>query len=328
MIGARRRVGAARARQPGKALIAPGGWVFLVNDTHDFLSWQFGLKRWSRAQRRRVAEILAERQKLIGSAPYLMFISPEKSVAYREYLPRRLDRLKLSRHRPAVLMTAMAPRAVRYMADAFDRLKRFGLLYFRGDTHVNWLGAYHLYRIAIETVREAGIATPAPKTYGEMRSWVAGMEGDVYVQIDEAQKAEFEVEARLGRPRGAMLELTIALSIRDDEVKARTVEIPQDYAEIFDGRELIIKEQDDKSLPTAVVFRDSTATLSIDFLAEHFSRSVYVWHEGDVVADFLERERPDVVLHFVAERFLAVYPATQALSRLPRNRPADLSEKV
>ncbi|UTP37698.1 hypothetical protein M9M90_10600 [Phenylobacterium sp. LH3H17] len=318
MIGARRRVGAAKARQVGKALIAQGGWVFLVNDTHDFLSWQFGLKRWARSERDRVAAILAERQRLIGSAPYLMFISPEKSVAYREYLPLGLDRLTLSRHRPAILMTAMAPKDVRYVAEAFDRLKRFGLLYFRGDTHVNWLGAYHLYRIAIEAVREAGIATHPPKTYGEMRSWIAGMEGDVYVQIDEAQKDEFEAEAKLGRARGTMLELTIALSVRDDEVKARTVEVPHDYAEIFDGRELIIKEQDDKSLPTAVVFRDSTATLSIDFLAEHFSRSVYVWHEGDVLADFIERERPDVVLHFVAERFLAVYPASRPLSRLPR----------
>ncbi|MDP3856011.1 hypothetical protein [Phenylobacterium sp.] len=317
MIGARRRVAAAKARQAGKALIAPGGWVFLVNDTHDFLSWQFGLKRWSRAERDRVAATLVERQRLIGPAPYLMLISPEKSVAYREWLPMGLDRLKLSRHRPALALTAMAPRAVTYVADAFERLKRLGLLYFRGDTHVNWLGAYHLYRIAIEAVRLAGIATHPPKTYGEMRSWIAGMEGDIYVQIDEDQKAEFEAEAALGRARGTMLELTIALSIRDEEVKARTVEIPPDYAEIFDGRELIIKEQDDKSLPTAVVFRDSTATLSIDFLAEHFSRSVYVWHEGDVVADFIERERPDVVLHFVAERFLAVYPTTQPLSRLP-----------
>ncbi|WP_309644066.1 hypothetical protein [Phenylobacterium sp.] len=317
MIGARRRVEAAKARQAGKALIAPGGWVFLVNDTHDFLSWQFGLKRWSRAERDRVAATLAERRRLIAPAPYLMFISPEKSVAYREWLPLGLDRLRLSRRRPAVLLAAMAPQAVRYLAHAFEPLKRFGLLYFRGDTHVNWLGAYHLYRLAIEAAREAGISTPPAKTYGEMRAWIAGMEGDVYVQIDEGQKAEFEAEARHGRARGTMLELTIALSVRDDELKARTIEIPQDYAEVFDGRELIIKEQDDKTLPTAVVFRDSTATLSIDFLAEHFSRSVYVWHEGDVIADFIEREKPDVVLHFVAERFLAAYPSTQPLSRLP-----------
>ena len=58
---AARRVAAAKARQPGKALAAPGGWVFLVNDTNDFLPWQFGITRWTRGEREQVAAILKAR---------------------------------------------------------------------------------------------------------------------------------------------------------------------------------------------------------------------------------------------------------------------------
>jgi hypothetical protein len=52
----------------------------------------------------------------------------------------------------------------------------------------------------------------------------------------------------------------------------------------------------------AVIFRDSFGNAWKPFLGYHFSEVVYLWqHEWDT--DFLEREKPDVVIDEVVERF-------------------------
>jgi len=308
-----RRVATAKARQPGKALAARGGWVFLVNDTNDFLPWQFGVTRWTRRERAQVAAILKARLEALAPTPYLMFITPEKSVAYQEYLPMGLAELKSDPGRPATWMARQFPAQVRYLQPWFERMKRLGFLYFRGDTHVNWLGGYLLYRFVIETLEDAGVATRPAITSSELLQARAGFEGDLFVQLDENQRQAFDLDADYGRWR-AMLEVTLKYNMDPALVRAKRLPLsPEDQAG-FHGREMLIYEIPESVLPRVVIFRDSTATDSIPFLAEHFSRSVYVWHDGDVLAEIIRREQPDIVLHFVAERFLATYPTTVPLN--------------
>lgn len=297
-----------------KGLAARGGWAFLINDTNDFLSWQFGLKRWHADEHAAVAAVLAQRADLLSDRYYQMFICPEKSVVYQAYLPAGLDAIASDAGRPAVAMARMCPGVVHYLADRFEELKRLGLLFFRGDTHVNWLGAYHLYREAILALAARGAPVGQPITFNHLQHFVAGMEGDVMIQLPDAVKAEFEIDASLGRV-GNMLELVISHSLPEARKRARRIPTPDDYIPGGGGRETVIMEQADKNLPTALVFRDSTATLSVELLAQHFSRSVFVWHEGDVIGELIDREQPDVILHFVAERFLATYPRATAINR-------------
>lgn len=308
-----RRVATAKARQPGKALAARGGWVFLVNDTNDFLPWQFGVTRWTRRERAQVAAILKARLEALAPTPYLMFITPEKSVAYQEYLPKGLVDLNSDPSRPATWLAKRFPAQIHYLQPWFERMKRLGFLYFRGDTHVNWLGGYLLYRFVIETLDAAGLTTRPAITSSELLPARAGFEGDLFVQLDENQKPGFDIDADYARWR-AMLEITLKYNLDEALVRAKRLALTPEDQTGFHGREMLIYETPDPSLPRAVVFRDSTATESIPFLAEHFSRSVYVWHDGDVLAEIIRREQPDIVLHFVAERFLATYPTTVPLN--------------
>ena len=312
---ATRLVAAAKARRSGKALPAPGGWVFLVNDTNDFLSWQFGLKAWTAGQARAVRQTLASRIDALAPVPYRMFITPEKSVVYQEWLPGGLDGLKAAPNRPALQMAAAQPSHIHYLADWFRRMKRLGFVYFRGDSHVNWLGAYLLYRHVVEEIRATGVQTAPAIPYSDLLPELAGFEGDVYVQLDEQDRAAFAEDADYARWR-SMLELGLLYRLHPDKVRARRVGLPEDYLPGFRGRELSAFETDDSALPRAVVFRDSTATEAMPFLSQHFSRVVYAWHDGDVLAELLDRERPDIVLHFVAERFLATYPDMPPVNRL------------
>ena len=312
---AARLVAAAKARRPGKALPAPGGWVFLVNDTNDFLAWQFGLKRWTAAQARSVRQTLQARLAALSPTPYRMFVTPEKSVVYQEWLPEGLHRLRSAADRPALQMAAAQPEAVRYLAPWFERMKRLGFVYFRGDTHVSWLGAYLLYRYVMETLAEAGLKTSPPIPYSDLLPELAGFEGDVYVQLDTADQDAFAAAAAYAQWRN-MLELGLLYRLHPDLTRARRAPLADDYLPGFRGRELAAYETGDSALPRAVVFRDSTATEVMPFLSEHFSRVVYAWHDGDVLAALLEREQPDIVLHFVAERFLATYPDMPPVNRL------------
>ncbi|WP_425995780.1 hypothetical protein [Caulobacter sp. DWR1-3-2b1] len=298
-----------------KGLAARGGWVFLINDTNDFLSWHLGLKRWSDDEQAAVRNILDERIEQLSGRYYQMFICPEKSIVYRDYLPAGLDAAAPCDDRPALAMARMRPDAVHYLADRFDALKRLGMLFFRGDTHVNWMGAYHLYRETILALQARGAPVGPPLTFSHLQHFVAGMEGDVLIQLPEAAKDAFEVDASLARV-GNMLELVISHTLPEARKRARPVLTPEGFIPGGGGRETVIMEQADKSLPKALIFRDSTATLSIELLAQHFSRSVFVWQDGDVIGDLIDREQPDVILHFVAERFLATYPRSTAINHI------------
>ena len=56
--------------------------------------------------------------------------------------------------------------------------------------------------------------------------------------------------------------------------------------------------------PRAVVFRDSFGSALVPFLAEHFSRAVYLW-EYDIDPRVLDREQPRVVIQEWAGRRLS-----------------------
>lgn len=70
---------------PSKALIGKCGWIFLTNDTNDFFSYQFGLRKWDKGTKAIASQYMQERCDYISAhgAKYLKFIIPEKSVAYK-----------------------------------------------------------------------------------------------------------------------------------------------------------------------------------------------------------------------------------------------------
>ena len=76
-----------------------------------------------------------------------------------------------------------------------------------------------------------------------------------------------------------------------------------------DGETMLVMEQDDTSLPTAVIFRDSCMDAAARFYSESFRRTVFVSTPNTVFWDLVEAERPTVVIHELAERRLVLAPA-------------------
>jgi hypothetical protein len=113
---------------------------------------------------------------------------------------------------------------------------------------------------------------------------------------------------------GEKLEYTVALKVPDESRTSQAVEVETYITDKIDGRETFRFVNEDQSLPKAIIFRDSTSDFMVDLLAEHFSSSLFIWHQGLVYEDIIEREKPDIVLHIIAERFLPQYETVPSLS--------------
>lgn len=290
-----------------KAVISETGWCYLVGDTNRFLDQQFGIDRWDENQREKARAVLARRIGALDELAigYKKFIVPEKSIVYPEYLPRALANLSTVATRPATELEAFFPEHVFYLGDSLRDAKSYGHLYFRGDTHTNWMGAWVVYRHIVDTISpNLPLARPA-LSYHEFVPSVASYDGDLTSLLpDDVMQAW---RSRWGYTcSDGFFETTTRLSLRSPE--ARQVTVPAWLTQRFPKRAPLLYQRRDGQGPRAVIFRDSTVDFLCDYLAEHFSRSLFIWKDGQVFGDIVKEERPDIVLHVMAERFISLYP--------------------
>lgn len=306
---------------PGKAMLSEYGWVFLVNDTNQFLQYQFGVQRWTDEELNRAVSVLRTRDMVLGDrgVSYLKFVVPEKSVIYREYLPKRLANEETDDRRPALLLAGSGLPYFHYLEDFLVDAKSYGQLYFRGDSHPNWIGAYFCYVYIVEKMNRVfaskGKKTLNPLPLASLKPELAVFDGDLSVQLNDDFKSNLKWEWGLTRHQSGF-ESLVRYSLQDETAKARIQQIDDEYLSAEKERKTIRMTNQDAELPRAVIFRDSTTDFLIDLLAQHFSNSVFVWRDGLVFDDVVEKEQPDVVLHIMAERFLRSYPKTVAFAKL------------
>lgn len=298
-----------------KAMPSERGWVYLINDANDFMRYQFGLKNLDSEQFGRMIQTVESRESTLRAKgiAFLNIIVPEKSVVYREFLPAIFETLTENPDRPAPRLCAAAPGIVHYLADYLIDLKSYGLLYFRGDTHANWLGAYFVYlhiaeqmNISMELTGGTKHRLKAPAPIAKLSSQLAEYNGDLYVQLLGKHLDELRSVWKTVQNAGGF-EVTLQYLLPEDQISTELVEPPEDYKCLAGERPLFVRENKDQDLPRAVIFRDSTSDFIIELLAEHFSRSVFIWHKGVIIEDIIEREKPDIVLHISAERFVWIF---------------------
>ena len=294
-----------RRNPGGKALVGQQGWLYLINDTNSFLHYQFGVERWTEGDIRLAGEVLAERSRLIEElgGRYLKLIQPERSTLYPDYLPEPLCRLSLYEPRPAQHITRLLPVQAAYPLEFFRTWKPRGHLFFHGDTHVNWLGSYVGYLATLELLAANGFASPvAPVLLSELDPKLVSYGGDLFDQLDADQKAQLSASMQGNMPRWGVEDL-ISYELPENMRDYTSRGDDGTYA-AYNERALIVTEKADARLPRAVIFRGSSLALIQPLLSRHFSRAVYVWHKNLPYRDILERERPDVVLHCITERFV------------------------
>jgi hypothetical protein len=212
------------------------------------------------------------------------------------------------------------------LGDFLSDAKSYGQLYFRGDSHPTWVGAYLIYRHIVETLSTAKVIHNQAISLSQLQPVMAQYQGDLFTQTNTKLAAHFQ--KYWGFMSGAHgLDVLVSLILPGSARKAQKVSVPVEYRDWFRSRETLVYENTDRTLPRAVVFRDSTFQFVCDLLAQHFSRSVFVWHQGQVIRDIIEREKPEVVIHGMAERFVTRYPKFVPLVRARAGGPANSTEE-
>jgi hypothetical protein len=224
---------------------------------------------------------------------YLVTIAPDKATIYPEHLPSWVRVMP----GPTPLARAAAVLegnpALRYvdLRKSLREAKVHEPVYYRTDSHWNYLGAIVGYRaIMTEVQRSLGTARLPMIAPPDMPPYVAGVDtyrGDlarilgVPWRYDEADVAPFAKV--LGDPSKRC---------------ARRIDDGKD-----DGFEIYACARAPEL--RAVVYRDSMAIPLIPLLSENFRRVVYVGSRRLDPA-LIEREHPDVVIEEFVERNLTV----------------------
>jgi hypothetical protein len=314
-----------RITNPSKAMLSEYGWVFLINDSSDFLDYCYGGMVWSDLKRDRAVSTLNDRQAELAKQDilYLKFIVPEKSIIYSQYLPKIFEKHEISDDRPAVRLAKDCASFVSYPVDALKDARSYGNIYFRGDSHANWLGAFFIYQHIVEKLNSAlgdkKVKRTAPFTLADFDASLVSYAGDLFTQLDKEMMGFFEgawKPLNLSSKDSPKVEYLVQYLLATKERKAVRATVEDDYLALLGERATFRYSHPNKELPRAVIFRDSTADYLVDVLAEHFSESIFIWHKGNVYSDVIEREKPDVVLHLMAERFVVQYENFPALKRL------------
>lgn len=301
----------------GKVVSGEEGWLFLANDASEFLRVQFGRLGWTAAERERAAGVMRVRRRALAQRgiAYRKYIVPDKSVVYPEKLPRGFAGLPRPEPRPAQMLAADVPEVVAYLGEDLAAGREYGPLFFRAGSHSNWLGAWVVYAGIVRRLGEVGILDGGELIQGDdLLPSQGDYGGDLVPLLDDGTRAAYAAE--YGD------ESVLQYRLSPGRRRAARVEEPAEYAAWFPERERFVYERADGQGLRAVIFRDSGLELCHDLMAQHFARSVFIWHRGQVVEEVIAREQPDIVLHVMEERMATRYRVFPAMSSVAAASPA------
>ena len=242
------------------------------------------LARWSNVLEYRVAWCD------LHGAKYYFFVVPEKHVIYEDRLPigRRVSPERPVQRIRASLLPAVQSRFI-YPAHQLRHARRIEKTYYLTDVHWTNFGAYIGYRALLNGM--AADFPMQPILEDELiRTKRPEFCGDIGVRLDP-EPSEERIMVAVKRPQRS--------------------KVTYDNRAFAEGQVQVF-ENEDRSLPRAVIFRDSNMNAVLPYLLHHLSRTVVVAGSRMFMHDLVEAERPDIVISELAERYLATPLPNQA----------------
>lgn len=283
-------------------LAGPDGWLNLAQENPDLnvvQDWRNILPYPPSQLSRWVSVYTARRDALARQGVrYLIVICANKHGIYPEGIPPRINQAHPT-GRTDQLLAALAEAGVEVLdlRPVMRAEREHRLAYYRTDNHWTPHGAFAGYQAI--TSRLAGAFPSMPR-------W---------------ERKDFNIYETPGLKGGYGYMLALGDYYPEQQIVyepirprlAKEVEGPPLAGVSFQPSKAF--ETGQPGLPRAVVFRDSFSFELIPFLAEDFSRSVYVWpYPSDPVhgprlfdMDLITAEKPDVVIDEFVERYFTVF---------------------
>jgi hypothetical protein len=208
---------------------------------------------------------------------YVFVVAPDKHWIYPEFMPGGIG-AHVEPSRIDQLVEELRARSTVSVVDVRGALRAAradGRLYHLTDTHWNDLGAF----VAYEQVMRA-------------------LEGQASLHARQRHELDLRRIPRSGMDLARMLGLGRVMVEEDLQLEPKHGRQSHIVEPARAGRALMdprVVSEGPAGAPRAVVFRDSFGSAMIPFLAEHFSRAVYLW-QNNFDPEAVLNERADVVI--------------------------------
>jgi alginate O-acetyltransferase complex protein AlgJ len=283
------------------------GWAFLCDDANGNLDQLLGELHFTEPDLRDYRAILLARQRHLArlGIPYLFAVVPSKEAIYPEHLPASSPQVGIPRL-TGQLVEALRDTEVQ-IVDLHGPLRATALaggeLYYLRDCHWTFDGALVGAQALLAALRSIGFSQ-ARLDERELTRTDTTVRGDL--------TGKQRVALRDGRLVAATAEMEPVVREPDrkpelDALGLRRVPTPP-HLSVSPSRETVILEHTHRPAgPHAIVYRDSFGDYLQPFVSSAFARTTWLWTRT-IDMRLIERERPDVVIQVVAERFLAQLP--------------------
>ncbi|MEZ8144311.1 hypothetical protein [Enterovibrio sp. FF113] len=266
-----------------KVLEGKKGSFFLQNDTNKILDDITGLSL-DVNNARSYSYLIRARKAFLESigVKYYFLVAPNKECVLSDFLPAGVS---LSDRRNVYSILGFLEESffsnIVYPLDALKPKPFKPLTYPLEDTHWNSYGAYIAYRELMSLIGDDFDIKPV------------GEDDFVYYERDVVGDLKSKV-CKDGFFKN--------ISVR---FKRENFSMETNGLTNLGGR--VVTTNVDKELPTAIIFRDSFCSNMIPFLANTFSRCVFL-HQPNIDYRIVEEEMPDIVISQQVERFLVRLP--------------------
>jgi hypothetical protein len=223
---------------------------------------------------------------------YLFVIPPDKHAIYPEHLP---DWLLASARKPQRIdqfldyMRAHTNVPILDLRATLLDAKKEGSVFLKTDTHWNDRGAFAACRRIVQELASRGMPVVAPAIEAFDENLIDSPGGDLALMLQQMDsRPEMRRPVLTPRPPQPPLEAHVEMNL-----------VPKKWVP---GTEPMLSENP-HATGKVVMFRDSYGIALTRFFGYSFSRVVYLWQQN-WDKPFLDREKPDIVIDEMLERFV------------------------
>lgn len=269
-------------------LLGKNGWLYYAKDGDiNMVDDYRGITMFSDEQLKKIKDNLEEQKNWLEARkiPFVLLFAPNKETIYPEYLPDNIKKVQ-EKTRLDQLITYLKKNSDVDIIDIRNELinnKSQGTLYYETDSHWNELGAFYGQKAIMSEVNKY-----IPK-------------------VKSKDLSDFNLIKETDTEGGDLAKM---LSLQE-QYKENTVKVvpktPYGWHIVPDSNyaltQGLVTENNNKTLPRLLMFRDSYTINLQPYLSDYFSTAVYQWnHSFD--SNLVLEAKPDIVVHEVVERYI------------------------
>jgi hypothetical protein len=273
-------------------VIGKNGWMFMSRETdsRDEIEYFRNARPFTRKELAHWNRILEERRQWLSrqGIQYLFVVVPNKSTVYPEFMPDRIRRINERSRLDQLLEYTRNHSQVRILdlRGVLIKAKHRFPVFQKTDSHWNDFGAYVAYCEIMKVVNGfQKNEKPMPLSRFDIRT---------------RNRAGGDLAGALSLQKEVIRE-NILKMVPVSPLSARTVSRESLSRYITKS----VSSSSAGKLPPAMMVHDSFIHELRPFLAEHFSRMVFIWDWGlNIYPEAIRSEKPWIVIEEMAERYL------------------------